>query len=272
MIETPLTRAMARVAWLLTTVIAVVALLLVVVGLARGYPLVDALVAAIVLAVGAIPEGLPAIITIAMAIGVQRMAGRHAVVRRLSAIETLGSTTIICTDKTGTLTRNEMTVRAMWTPSGGTYDVSGVGYAPDGAPSQRGTELARIPEEVAALARAGVLCSDAAVVLDEGRWRVHGDPTEAALIVVARKVGLDPNEGATSIRVSTSFPSSRSASRAPSLFLLACSRLLPNGHTRVGPGRGTGDANGLRWSSLAKPKGLVITGIPATSYGVTPHV
>lgn len=193
-LQTPLTRAMARVAAWLTIVISVVAALLVVVGLARGYPLVDAVVAAIALAVGAIPEGLPAIITIALAIGVQRMARRHAVIRKLPAVEALGSTTIVCSDKTGTLTRNEMTVQELWTPPGGTYRLSGVGYSPLGAlTTGAGTDLLEPPDDVVALARAGVLCSDATVTLDEDAWRVHGDPTEGALIVAARKLGLDPD-------------------------------------------------------------------------------
>ncbi len=193
-LQTPLTHAMARVATWLTIVISVIAALLVIVGLVRGYPLVDAVVTAIALAVGAIPEGLPAIITIALAIAVQRMARRHAVIRKLPAVEALGSTTIVCSDKTGTLTRNEMTVQELWTPTGGAYRLSGVGYAPSGALSRNGgSDLPEPPGDVVTLARAGVLCSDATVLLDEGVWRVHGDPTEGALVVAGRKVGLDPD-------------------------------------------------------------------------------
>ncbi len=193
-LQTPLTHAMARVAAWLTIVISAMAALLVIVGLVRGYPLVDAVVTAIALAVGAIPEGLPAIITIALAIAVQRMARRHAVIRKLPAVEALGSTTIVCSDKTGTLTRNEMTVQELWTPTGGAYRLSGVGYAPSGALSRNGeSDLREPPGDVIVLARAGVLCSDATVLLDEGVWRVHGDPTEGALVVAGRKVGLDPD-------------------------------------------------------------------------------
>jgi magnesium-transporting ATPase (P-type) len=191
-LETPLTRAMTRVATWLTIAISSVAALLFAIGLARGYPLVDAVLAAITLAVGAIPEGLPAIITIALAIGVQRMARRRAVIRRLSAVETLGSTTVICTDKTGTLTRNEMTVKALWTPADGDLGVSGVGYAPEGVLEREGRALAEPTETAVALLRAAVLCSDATVTPAEGGWRVAGDPTEGALVVAARKAGLDP--------------------------------------------------------------------------------
>jgi magnesium-transporting ATPase (P-type) len=192
-LETPLTRAMARVATWLTLAISLVAGMLFLVGLARGFALVDAVLAAITLAVGAIPEGLPAIITIALAIGVQRMARRRAVIRRLPAVETLGSTTVICTDKTGTLTRNELTVQELWTPSRGSYRVSGVGYSPDGELRRDGETLAEAPGDVVALVRGGLLCSDADVSLEDGAWRVHGDPTEGALVVAARKAGLDPS-------------------------------------------------------------------------------
>src|SRR3712207_5356745 len=151
------------------------------------------LTAAVALAVGAIPEGLPAVVTITLAIGVARMAGRRAIIRRLPAVETLGSTTVICTDKTGTLTRNEMTVQALWTPEG-EYRLSGVGYAPEGELRRGGEVLWQPPRDVRDLLRAGVLCNDAGLTRADGGWRIAGDPTEGALLVAARKTRLEPAE------------------------------------------------------------------------------
>ncbi|MEW5930384.1 MAG: HAD-IC family P-type ATPase [Gemmatimonadota bacterium] len=191
-LETPLTRQLAVVGKWLTVGILATAALLMAVGMWRGYPLMDALLAAITMAVGAIPEGLPAIVTIALAIGVQRMARRRAVIRRLPACETLGSTTVICSDKTGTLTRNEMTVKEAWTPRGA-FRVSGVGYAPHGefTRADGGGAAWKLPGDAQELMRAGALCSDAALHEEDGTWRVDGDPTEGALVVAARKAGLD---------------------------------------------------------------------------------
>ncbi|WP_437490016.1 HAD-IC family P-type ATPase [Sorangium sp. So ce1014] len=196
-IETPLTRSMAKVGRVLTIAIVAVALVIVGVALLRGYPPVDAMLAGISLAVAAIPEGLPAIITISLAIGVQRMARRRAVIRKLPAVETLGSTGVICSDKTGTLTRNEMTVRALWTPPAGaagdgeTLEVTGVGYAPVGELRRGGATAGEAPEAVRALLRAGMLCNDARMKREGDAWGIEGDPTEGALVVAAQKLGVD---------------------------------------------------------------------------------
>ncbi|PKO15529.1 cation transporter [candidate division BRC1 bacterium HGW-BRC1-1] len=193
-IETPLTQGIARVGKWLTLGILLVAAAMFGVGLLRGFTLIDATLAAITLAVAAIPEGLPAIITIALAIGVQRMAVRRAVIRRLPAVETLGSTTVICSDKTGTLTRNEMTVQAVWTPVGSAR-ISGVGYSPEGgiSPESPAAPAENLHECIMQIMTAGVLCNDATVPRDEnGTWVVNGDPTEGALVVAARKAGIEP--------------------------------------------------------------------------------
>ena len=192
-IATPLTRGIAKVGRWLTIAILIVTAAMFAVGLARGFSLIDATLAAITLAVAAIPEGLPAIITIALAIGVQRMARRRAVIRRLPAVETLGSTTVICSDKTGTLTRNEMTVQRLSVAAGGVR-LTGVGYAPDGAVEivDSAAPAETVRQQAHDLLLAGLLCNDATVLLEDGKWTVHGDPTEGALVVAAHKAGLDP--------------------------------------------------------------------------------
>lgn len=188
-LQTPLTKALASIGRYLTVGILAVSVVLLAVGLLRGYAASEALLVAITLAVAAIPEGLPAIVTIALAIGVQRMAARRAVIRKLPAVETLGSTTVICSDKTGTLTRNEMTVQALWTPAGA-WAVSGVGYALEGRLHENGVPVEGVPEAARELLRAGALCNDAALQPRDGTWGLTGDPTEGALLVAAEKAGL----------------------------------------------------------------------------------
>ncbi len=192
-VQTPLTRQIATFGKWLSVVILVVAVVMFAVGIFRGYPAADATLAAITLAVAAIPEGLPAIITIALAVGVRRMARRRAVIRHLPAVDTLGSTTVICSDKTGTLTRGEMTVRGIWCGSG-EYEVSGVGYLPEGEITRDGEAPGELAEDLRELLRAGLLCNDSRLEQEEGEWRIDGDPTEGSLLVAAEKAGLDARE------------------------------------------------------------------------------
>lgn len=163
-----------------------------VLGLVRGVELTGLLMVAVSQMVSLVPEGLPVAMTVALAVGMQRMARRGAIIRRLSAVETLGSTTVICTDKTGTLTRNEMTVRALWLPNGCEVQVSGGGYAPQGTLASQGRPVAA--EALAPLLRAAALCNDAQLQPPEGErtgWSLLGDPTEGALLVLAAKAGCD---------------------------------------------------------------------------------
>ncbi|MBX3452143.1 MAG: cation-transporting P-type ATPase [Planctomycetaceae bacterium] len=190
-LETPLTRKIAKFSRLLLVVILGLAGITFLVGWIRGQPAFEMFMAAVALAVGAIPEGLPAAVTITLSIGVARMARRRAIIRKLPAVETLGSTTIVCSDKTGTLTVNQMTVSEI--AAGGTrYEVSGSGYGPDGeigATSEHGPPLVENTAASECLL-AGLLCNDSAVVEKAGRWEVQGDPTEGALIASAAKAGF----------------------------------------------------------------------------------
>ena len=189
-LSTPLTRRVAQFSRILLWLILAFAAFAFAVGVWRGEKIVEMFVAAVALAVGAIPEGLPAAVTITLAIGVARMVRRRAIIRKLPAVETLGSTTVICSDKTGTLTENQMTVREIYA-GGQLYEVTGAGYDPNGAIQADGKPV--VPEKHPALIaclRAGLLCNDAVLIRDDAKIRVEGDPTEAALIVAAEKVGL----------------------------------------------------------------------------------
>lgn len=197
-LATPLTRKIARFSHLLLYVILGLAALTFLVGLLHGDSWIDLFMAAVALSVAMIPEGLPAVLTITLAIGVGRMAKRNAIIRHLPAVETLGSTTVICSDKTGTLTRNEMTVQQLWA-GGQDFEVSGIGYMPRGEVQkdgqlvdllQRGHKNTALIE----LLRAGLLCNDSVLVQAEEGWKIEGDPTEGALLVAARKGGLDEKQ------------------------------------------------------------------------------
>ncbi|WP_246560110.1 HAD-IC family P-type ATPase [Geobacter grbiciae] len=193
-LETPLTRQLAKVSSGITIAVVVVVAVLIAFGIwIKDAPVGEALMVAVSLAVAAIPEGLPAVITICMAIGVRRMADRHAVVRHLPAVETLGSTSVICSDKTGTLTRNEMTVQVAWL-DGHEYRFSGIGYVPVGDLEHDGIRLTEIPSTLLDLLTISILCNDAALHQEGDGWTIAGDPTEAALVVAGRKAGMEAHE------------------------------------------------------------------------------
>ncbi|HRX59905.1 MAG TPA: cation-transporting P-type ATPase [Candidatus Competibacter sp.] len=190
---TPLLRQMAQFGrWLSAAIVLAAAATFLFGVFWRNQPADDMFMAAVALAVAAIPEGLPAIMTIILAIGVQRMARRNAIVRRLPAVETLGAVNVICSDKTGTLTRNEMTVQRVVTAEQ-VFQVSGVGYAPIGGFSVNDAPiLAEEAADLQTIARAARLCNDAVLRDEGGEWRMEGDPTEGALLTLACKAGLDP--------------------------------------------------------------------------------
>ena len=191
-LATPLTRQMAAFGKALSYAILGMAVVMFLIGwLVHGSSIDELFSAAIGFAVAAIPEGLPAIMTITLAIGVQRMVQRNAITRKLTAIETLGSVTVVCSDKTGTLTRNEMTVRHLVTRVG-QYDVEGIGYAPEGRVSRDGQEasLAAYPD-LQALVEVMAVCNDSEIAQEDGQWKVIGEPTEGALRTLGQKANFD---------------------------------------------------------------------------------
>lgn len=196
-VDTPLIRRLAQFSKTITIVIVAFCVLVFVVGVMTGQEPIDMLMAAVALAVSAIPEGLPAIMTIALSIGVKRMAARNAVVRKLPAVESLGSATVICSDKTGTLTRNEMTVTQLIAADGTRYTVSGTGYDPAGEivpitnAKRSPTTQQSVDLELSELLRCGAVCNDASLRHDGKQWTMEGDPTEGALLVLAVKSGID---------------------------------------------------------------------------------
>ncbi|PWI20282.1 cation-transporting ATPase [Streptomyces sp. Act143] len=197
--KTPLQHQVASMARRVAALAVAIGTIVLAVRLQSGQPLVSTFVFALGVMVALVPEGLPATLSVSLAIGVRRMANRQALVKRLLAVEALGSTTVICTDKTGTLTQAEMTVTRVWS-GGGTHEVSGIGYAPVGAVAD--------PGPVRDLLRTGVLCSDARLLPpDDGAgWRILGDTTEGALLVAAVKAGLDPGAEQTAAPRIGEFP------------------------------------------------------------------
>ncbi|MCF8010596.1 MAG: HAD-IC family P-type ATPase [Clostridiales bacterium] len=192
--ETPLEKKMAHLSHTLVYITLSIAAIVAVLGLLTGKEIVSMFYTALALAISAVPEGLPAVATITLAIGMNRMAKQKAIIRVLPAVETLGSTTIICSDKTGTITENEMTLDKIWLP-GKHIKVTGKGYKPEGEflhdnnPVKPGND-----DDLKNLLRAGLLCSTASLQKNEkDKWEIAGDPTEGALIVAARKAGIERN-------------------------------------------------------------------------------
>jgi Ca2+-transporting ATPase len=188
--KTPLQQNLDKVGTVLARVAFIVVAIIVALGLLRGQPFIDMLISGIALAVAVVPEALPAVVTISLAIGVQKMVKRNALIRRLSAVETLGSTSVICSDKTGTLTRDEMTIRRLYC-AGQLVNVSGAGYTPEGTFSTNGGKPSEPSPALRHMLTAAALASDTRLIQAEsGGWDIKGDPTEGALVVAAAKAGL----------------------------------------------------------------------------------
>ncbi len=249
--KTPLQQNLDRVGRVLALAAFALVAVIVGLGLLRGQPVIEMVVFGIALAVAVVPEALPAVVTISLAIGVQRMVKRHALMRRLQAVETLGSTSVICSDKTGTLTKDEMTVRKIYV-AGRMVDVTGTGYEPQGRFLGQAQEEVR-DEALIALLRAATLASDARFLRGAGgAWEIKGDPTEGALVVAAAKAGLskesldvgNPRVGeipftSESKRMTTLHAAGGEttayAKGAPEVLLASCTRYAgPIGETELG--------------------------------------
>ena len=194
--RTPLQREVERIGRMLglaviVIAVVVVAAILLTADIEEASDLVDVLLVGVSLAVAAVPEGLPAILSVVLALGVQRMARQRAIVKKLSSVETLGSASVVCSDKTGTLTKNEMTIEKVVTPSG-EVDVTGTGYRPEGELQVDGRPLDDpvLLDEVRSVLGGGSLANDAVLREDGGEWTIQGDPTEAAFLVAEAKIGL----------------------------------------------------------------------------------
>jgi Ca2+-transporting ATPase len=191
--KAPLQEKIDRFAHNIGLIVLVASVLLFLIGILMGESAKDMFMTAVAAAVAAIPEGLPIVVTITLAIGVARMAQRNAIIRKLPAVETLGSTTVICTDKTGTLTKNEMTVQRVY-DGGLIYELTGTGYEPQGKILEEGQPIAAAAPDLLMLFRIGLLCNESDIYVEDEQYKVDGDPTEGALIVSAMKAGLNPEE------------------------------------------------------------------------------
>jgi Ca2+-transporting ATPase len=246
--KTPLQEHLARLGKFLTIMTILVSIVVFATGLTKGYfaegidfELVKSmLIAAIALAVAAIPEGLPAVVTISLALGVRKMIAKNALIRKLPSVETLGATTIICSDKTGTLTHNQMTVRKIYA-NNKVIDVGGTGYSPEGHFSDR--------RNIDMLLEIGALCNDSELVHEGREWKVKGDPTEGCLIVSAKKAGIHVDKIANELKRKdeiaftserkrmTTIHSSRKGNKAfmkgaPDIILKLCSKMLVDGRVK----------------------------------------
>jgi len=283
--RTPLQKNLDKVGATLGWAALLVVSIIVALGLFRGQPFIEMLIFGIALAVAVVPEALPAVVTISLAIGVQKMVKRNALIRRLPAVETLGSTSVICSDKTGTLTKDEMTVRRLYC-AGQMFTVSGAGYTPVGDFSSTAGATTNLPPQLRQMLNAAVLASDTTLVRDAGgSWVIKGDPTEGSLVVAAAKAGIQKETldaenprvheipfSSETKRMTTIHTSNgklfANAKGAPEVILDGCDFLLtPNG---VQPFDPAGRINILSQAQDMAGEALRILGI-ATKPDVTPQ-
>ncbi|MDX1929330.1 MAG: cation-translocating P-type ATPase [Pirellulaceae bacterium] len=248
---TPLQRRLADLGRVLIVICLVIVALIFGLQVWRGGSVIEALLVSVSLAVAAVPEGLPAVVTVALALGVQRMAKRNALVRKLPSVETLGSVSVICSDKTGTLTRNEMTVQEIVTLSEN-YQVTGIGYAPQGSFLQNGEVVnVNAAYDLNVALKIGSWCNGAEITPDshgDQAWQVIGDPTEGALVVAAMKAGIDLSSRRSETVLEIPFDSARKlmsavirdgssrmlyAKGAPEVLLSKCTQSLQNGQLQL---------------------------------------
>jgi len=247
--KTPIQKRLHRLSILLGAGGLLLAAAVFILGLLRSHGVVEMLLFAVAVAVSAIPEGLPAVISVTLALGVRRMAERHAIIRRLPAVETLGSATVICSDKTGTITENQMTVRRLWA-GGHAFEVTGEGYRPRGELKESGGgKVTELPAPLKRLLRIALLCNNAELKKGEDGWLVDGNPSEGALLVAAAKAGLEATAREQVQRLAeipfssdtkymaTLHPQEKDEGRvlyvkgAPDTILEFCSRMLVEGKT-----------------------------------------
>ena len=234
---TPLQKQLGRLTKTLALLVLGIVLVLFLLAWATKRDLMEMFLLSVSLAVSVIPEGLPAVITLTLALGVQRIAKKNAIIRKLSAAETLGNTSVICTDKTGTLTENEMTVKALYV-NGEMFGVPGVGYEPE-------EKIQIASKEMELLILAGALCNNASLIPGKKNWTVAGDPTEGALLTLAHKAGINPEKWAKKMprhkewvftselkRMSTQNGNTIFMKGAPDSILKVCSHVQMNGKNR----------------------------------------
>jgi Ca2+-transporting ATPase len=223
---TPLQKQLAQVGYQLVFVCIGIVSIIFLLGIFRGNEYIPMLLTALSLAVAAIPEGLPAVVTVALSIGVHRMAKKNAIIRRLLSVETLGGASVICTDKTGTLTKNEMTLQKIW-QNGNTFDITGIGYSPEGEYLQNQNPIS--PDSNADLNLAlkiGTLCNGAGLVQNNGQWYIVGDPTEGALLVAAAKAGISKDNLVSEYKFISEIPFDSERKRMSMLYSMQQKNIL----------------------------------------------